>query len=310
MNPLRLPYGLVLATYLSCLPCTTSAIAAPAVSSSAGSSVQASGGAIGTAPLDTLRKRADSGDAAAQYELAQRYANGQGVSMDRPRAFALYSASAEQGFGPAEYAVAQHYKGLSGERLDPAQSLRYTQRAAEHGHGPAQVDLGFLYLNGSSAVPRDLPRAFQWFSKAASGGSVVAQCMLGDFYSKGLGGAPHDHAEALKWYRRTATSSDRCAPKSQYALYLAYRDGKGVRKDLPTAMTWLHKSAAAGNPQAQRTLGIAHDTGQGVKRDPKLAQFWTLKSREGVAPHDDHVHEDDEVAASGNHGNHAHRHRH
>jgi TPR repeat protein len=84
--------------------------------------------------------------------------------------------------------------------------------------------------------------------------------MVGVFYRLGLGGVAQDAREAFGWYGRTATQPDRCVAKSQYALYASYLSGQGVRKD--------------------------------VRHDPALARMWLLKSREGVAPHDDHVHED------------------
>ena len=61
-----------------------------------------------------------------------------------------------------------------------------------------------------------------------------------------------------------------------------------------TAIEWLKRSAHAGNPQAQRALGLAYQRGQGVEANPALAKKWLLKSREGVAPHEDHEHDDHE----------------
>lgn len=258
-----------------------------------GADAMAPAGAVDQASIAQLRAWASGGSAEAQYALAQRYATASGTPMDKSEALRLISAAAAQGLPKAEYALARRYAGESGEVLDPVLAAAYTRKAAEHGHGPAQVDLGFAYFNGNLPVAKDLALSFQWFKKAAHGGSIIAQCMLGDFYAAGLGGVRQDHAEAFKWYQRTAIQADRCAPKSQFALYLAYESGKGVRRDLKTATLWLRRAAAAGNPQAQATLAHNHETGHGVSRDLQLATAWRKKSREGVSAHEDHGPEDD-----------------
>ncbi|KQP20873.1 MAG: sel1 repeat family protein [Variovorax paradoxus] len=189
------------------------------------------------------------------------------------------------------YAQARHYAGLTGQVVDLAQAHAFLRQAAERGHVPAQVDLGYLYLDGNAQVPKDATAAFHWFRTAAGQGAVSAQCMLGDFYANGWGGARKDPAEAMRWYRRTAATDAPCASRSQYALYRAYADGAGVRRDMAAAIAWLQQAAEAGNPRAQRALGRAYDRGEGVARDPALARVWLRKSREGVAPHDDHEHD-------------------
>ena len=210
----------------------------------------------------------------------------------QPPSLGALQVRAQRGDAQAQYELAQRYAGQSGDTLDLQQAFVYTHQAAEHGHRAAQVDLAFAYYNGSAQVAKDLAASFQWFRKAAEGGAVIAQCMLGDFYRNGLGGVRQDSAEAFKWYRRTADGTDRCAPKSQYALYLSYESGQGVKRDLATATSWLKTAAAAGNPQAQATLGLNYERGHGVSADPYLAKYWRKKSREGVSSHDDHDHDE------------------
>lgn len=190
----------------------------------------------------------------------------------------------------AEYELARHYQGMTGVALDLRQAFDHMRKAAELGHGPAQVELGFMYLNGNDQVRKDLAESFRWFGKAAENRQVVAQCMLGDFHKHGWA-VRQDDAEAFRWYRLTAATDDKCAPKSQFELYLAYEAGRGVRKDLKTAVAWLRKSAEAGNPLAQQALGRAYAAGHGVERDAELARQWRRRSREGVAPHDDEEHD-------------------
>jgi TPR repeat protein len=195
--------------------------------------------------------------------------------------------------GDSDYQQSKRFNGSAGNTLDLARSRQHLLRAAQRGHGQAQVELGFIYFNGTG-TPRDLAAAYQWFDAAARNDIGLAQCMLGDFHRDGLGGAPQDRAAALRWYRKTADSSARCASKSQYELYVSYAGGLGVKKDLRQAVRWLQRSAEAGNPQAQRALAQVYQRGQGVAADPVLARQWLLRSREGVAPHEDHEHDEQE----------------
>lgn len=216
-------------------------------------------------------------------------------------------AKSQAGDAAATYALARHYSGASGTALDPQKSFDYLQQAAAKGHTPAQADLAFTYYNGNDRVPKDPTQAFQWFSKAAAGGSVISQCLLGDFYKTGLGGAPKDVKQAFAWYSKTAVTNDRCAPKSQYELFEAYASGRGVPRNMTTAIAWLKRAADAGNPIAQARLGRAYLKGEGVPLDDALGRAWIKKSREGVAPHED---EDDDAhepgAKSKEHAGHRH----
>lgn len=203
--------------------------------------------------------------------------------------FAVHGAASATAAPPidADYERARYYKGATGQALDLGRYETYLEKSARGGNVTAQAELGFLYFNGNSRTPKNLPSSFRWFDEAARRGSVVAQCMLGDFYRDGLGGVARDPAHAVRLYRHTATRDDRCAPKSQYELYVSYDAGNGVARDRKAAMAWLKRAAESGNPVAQLTLGKHYRDGYGVPRDAELARKWMKKSREGVAPHDD-----------------------
>lgn len=57
-------------------------------------------------PIDALRKRAESGDAQAQYRLARRIHRGQETLIDYVSAWRWYRESARQGFKPAQEMMA------------------------------------------------------------------------------------------------------------------------------------------------------------------------------------------------------------
>ena len=212
---------------------------------------------------------------------------------------AVNTWAAEPEAGAAAYALAQREQGLTGQPINLAQAFSHLQRAAEAGHVRAQTDLAFAYMNGQALAPQDLEKAFHWFQKAAIAGSVPAQCMLGDFHQRGMGGARQDDAEAARWYLKSAGQDDRCAARSQYALFLAYEAGRGVPRDLGTAIAWLRRAAEADNPVAQAALGRAYLRGHGVEPNAEHARRWLRLAREGVSPHEDHVHDSRSFASPG-----------
>jgi TPR repeat protein len=88
-----------------------------------------------------LARKANAGDAEAQYQLASLYRTGRGVPPDEALAF------------------------------------KWMKAAAEQGHVRAQFNLGAMYLSGRG-VARDLNQGRSWLSKAAAQGSQDASLLL------------------------------------------------------------------------------------------------------------------------------------
>ncbi|HET7205789.1 MAG TPA: GAF domain-containing protein [Terriglobales bacterium] len=90
------------------------------------------------ATLDDLRRVAATGDAAAQFALGARYAQGDEVNQDY------------------------------------AEAVRWFQKAAEQGHVVAQATLGAYYWAGRG-VPQDLSKAYFWSALARAGGDEASK---------------------------------------------------------------------------------------------------------------------------------------
>lgn len=73
------------------------------------------------------------------------------------------------------------------------------RRDAELGIVAAQVNLAFLYLDGTG-VPQDVAEAAKWFTRAAEQGNSEAQQNLGALYRDGHG-ITQNSVEAAKWFR-------------------------------------------------------------------------------------------------------------
>ena len=116
---------------------------------------------------------AELGYAAAQYNLAQMYRTGQGVTQDYKTAVKWYTPAAEQGIALAQANLAQMYRKGQGVSQDDKTSVNWYTLAAEQGHALAQYNLGVMYGNGKG-VTQDNVYAHMWWDIAASSGDENA----------------------------------------------------------------------------------------------------------------------------------------
>ena len=116
--------------------------------------------------VNRILNRADAGDSIAQYEMALRYADGEGVPQNYRDAMAWFAKAAANGNDNAQWKLGLGYiKGI-GVPHDERKAVVWFKRAANHGDIRAQSALSDLYLSGRD-VPRDYVRAYTWASIAA-----------------------------------------------------------------------------------------------------------------------------------------------
>jgi TPR repeat protein len=146
-------------------------------------------------PSEQVRRQAEQGDPAAQFELGEHY-------------LLRYPRTAQ----------------------DAAQAAFWYRKAAEQGNASAQYELGVRYWYGTG-VPFDAAQAAFWYRKAAEQGDILAQFALGELYEKGAG-VPQDLAVASSWWRKAAANTDyrdhRGAPMDQSTVEFVAR--KATRK--------------------------------------------------------------------------------
>lgn len=123
--------------------------------------------------LEQLRKSAEAGESAAQFELGNRYLYGEGVVADDFAAARWFRDAAEQGNNNAQYNLGVMYMQGQGVIADLAQAIDWFLKAANQGDAPAQFTMATLYANGRG-VPQDPLQAHMWFTLAASGGHRAA----------------------------------------------------------------------------------------------------------------------------------------
>jgi serine/threonine protein kinase len=153
-----------------------------------------------------LRRKAEAGDAAAQFNIGCSYRDGRGVKQDYAEALRWYQKAADQGYAAAQCSIGVLYANGRGVKQDYAEALRWYQKAADQGDATAQSNIGWLYDHGRG-VKQDYAEALRWYQKAADQGYAIAQYNMGCSYRDGQG-VKQDYAEALRWYQKAAEQGD------------------------------------------------------------------------------------------------------
>lgn len=169
--------------------------------------------AVGT---QALRQAAADGNAAAQFEVASRLAEGRGLEAKPEMAVTWYQRAAAQGLAPAQYRLGSMYEKGRGLPQDRSAARIWYQRAAELGNRKAMHNLAVLYADGIQGEP-DMANAARWFRKAANFGLNDSQFNLGILYARGLG-VPRNNAEAYKWLSIAAANGDAGALQRRDAI--------------------------------------------------------------------------------------------
>jgi localization factor PodJL len=190
-----------------------------------------------------LRVAAANGDAAAEFEVATRFADGRGVPQNLSEAAAWFERAASKGLAPAQFRLGGLYeKGLGVSRnLETARRLYVA--AAEAGHAKAMHNLAVLYAEGVEGRP-NYPTAARWFRKAADHGVIDSQYNLAILYARGIG-VEGNLVEAFKWFALASREGDRDAAKKRDDIA-----GRLDKQTLATAMAAAQSWQAQPQPEA------------------------------------------------------------
>lgn len=181
----------------------------------------------------SLLARARNGDREAEWEVADRYADG-----------------------------CKDKRGKLIVRRSAAKAAKWFRRAAEHGSGPAQNNLGILLGNGDG-VGKNVEEALLWLRKAFRAGDLCAAQNIAITYREN-----GDLKTAFKWFRRAAEAGD---GNALIQLGIHYYWGKGVRRNPRAAVrrfraaTKVKNISGMGRDDAFFFLGIAYHEGRGVQ---------------------------------------------
>jgi len=153
-------------------------------------------------PVEALRRAADSENPSAQFQLAKRYQNGNGVPKDASESFKWMEKAAQNGMDEAVYDLALMYEKGVGVKADLSVARSYMIQAS------------------ISEIPPSL-----------EGGWPDACFRVGQWYEIGDGVSQDDY-RAIKYYWNAVNNLNGRRFKSQAAesLLKLYADGRGLSK--------------------------------------------------------------------------------
>ena len=165
--------------------------------------------AVSYAPIpavESLATLAASGDAVAEYYVAQQYLAENNLREAAP----LMQSAADKGLPIAQYTLSKLHERGTGVPKDLNLARQWTEKAAQNGNVKAMHDLAVFMAQGEGG-PQSYAGAVEWFRKGAEYGIVDSQYNLGILYEQGLGISPN-LTEALYWFMVAAKNGDAGAP--------------------------------------------------------------------------------------------------
>jgi TPR repeat protein len=128
-----------------------------------------------------LTPLANSGNPAAQHQLAMLYYMGQGVPEDEKQAIYLWKKASAQGSIDSMFQLGSAFLfGSQGAKIVPdpdREAAIWYFQAASAGHAEAQYHLGLLFLAGKGVIQSKF-ESTRWMKKAATQGHPEAKKAL------------------------------------------------------------------------------------------------------------------------------------
>lgn len=213
---------------------------------------------------------ADFGNVDGQFNVALCYSQGQGVAVDKEKAFHYFKLAADRGHPEALCNVGfAYYHGL-GVKKNRAEAFRYYKLSADQGYDGGMYNVAVCYSRGKGVEMSKID-AFINFELAAALGNHLALTHLGHCYDKG-DGTVVDKAEAFRCYKEAADKGR--IPMAQYCVanYLSTGEGE-VLMNRELAFQYWKLAADEGNLlPAMQAVANCYARGDGVMQDKKEAK--------------------------------------
>ena len=201
------------------------------------------------AQIDSIRYKAEHGDAKFQYAYGVCYEKGWGVEQNEKEALAWYKKAAAQENGPAYNSIGNFYRTGTVVKSDPQQAFEYYQKGAAEKDAQAMLNLGNCYFYGMG-VEKDEKTAVKWWKDAADAGNIYAISQMGDCYYYGIG-TEKDLTKAVEYLTQAANHN---IANAQYRLGILYYTGNGVEQDKTYTELLMRKARDGGMKEAQEFL--------------------------------------------------------
>ena len=171
--------------------------------------------------------------------------------------------AAEAGLPEAQFQLGQRYLEGNGVEQSDEKAFEWFLKAAEQNNGNAQFHLGRLYFLGNG-VAQDTEEGIKWFKKAADNNTGAAEYFLGMFTEDGEGGFEANEEEAFKLYERAAKHGD---GDGVFNLGRCYENGIGVARDLIKAAENYAEAKKMGHDDADDALRDLKETAKDLQKE-------------------------------------------
>jgi len=156
------------------------------------------------AALLKVEKKAQAGDAKAQFDLGSSYIN-MGIlhkaesQKNMTRGLGWYRRAAVLGYAPAETGLAGAYLSGLGVSKSHAKAIKWLRLAVTQKYAPAEAQLGELYLVGRG-MPKSRRKGFHWIRLAAGQGDTGSEMILGLMHLMGAEHVVKSYTKAVRWF--------------------------------------------------------------------------------------------------------------
>lgn len=232
------------------------------------------------------RKAADQGHREAQFRLGSMYALGTGTVKNGPEAIKWLQRAAEHGHVEAQFLLGAMFTTGNAVPKDTATGTAWLEKAAAQGHAKAkrllEIEKQISIIDDKSrAVDKGLDRvrgSIDEVDKSLKDVQEDTEELLREKIdllnrshelNRRLHGSVSDNPEGFSDWRELASKGH---ASSQLNVGAMYALGRGVQKNVASAISWFVKAAEAGNTTAQYNLGMMNVQ----LRDYVGAYKWTL----------------------------------
>ncbi len=233
------------------------------------------GGCIIQDPLRTLKAKARSGDASAEYDLAIALSKTNEAIHDVRRSFQLYCKAAEARHEKAKNTVMQSLMGAWGPETNSPIIWQWLREEADGGNTEACYLLGTLYTFDED-FGIDIKASIPWIEKASDGRHPEAMYAMAMLHYRGES-VPTNLVESA---RLLSLTDPQVLPRASESFGLMTLFGEGVPKDVQKGLKLLETAVLNGRAESATILGRIHRQGELAPQDSRKAIYWFLKGGE------------------------------
>jgi len=187
----------------------------------------------------------------------------------------VFRSGCDQGVGWSCGHLARMYYSGVGVEEDRASAVSLFDRACNAGHATSCDNVGALYLNGTTGVPRDMDKGASALQRGCDVGRPSACKGVGIYYRHMA--VPKNPGKAVAPFGKACQlgSAEGCGQLSGM-----YELGEGVAQDWTKSLSYGEMACEGGRPVSCDNVGIMYENGSGTtKDDGKAAEAYAKGCR-------------------------------